>query len=888
MISAVLRPLRQWKMRSQAFLSLARSTRRRALGAKVFKPLKQLSARLRRRVLTGQIRLVQILAGPKAANRFFWRSPTGPRVWFDVENRIFQLAEHHPQTIAAFTRLAFDHALDPTTTIGLARNVWTAPHLAAAISQAALADGTPFAERLRQSRDYSAAILGAVGLLLDDAAAQAIGARIEEIHPSVGDRFFALLDSFSLRPAMPPKDNLYRCIRSSGMRSAGKKRLIITEDFSDKRALTQLFSNTETVVLIGLNDTFGKADFSEYAATADAPEIVVEHIRTRISRFSEGYISAHAATRQAAATISHRFAQESDLLTEDLAPYLELAIADHLFFQKLKVEALNELISSDEFDHIVIACRNQEPTGSFYQILNVVDALKTDPRVELISVSRSLLSRTKVHGVLSTILRQPSATPSLFPWAPPTRRILIDLDFRVDAISSRFLSFAEDEKARVLLLTSSNTAYNISSARYAASLANDYSVRIGHVGGNAGQFHTALMDFREGADDIGIQFLPVQYPDGFSMLGNYSRKLILDSIDSISDTVTAQLVRVFLDRISNTVVQPSLVFFRLADRWFERLIEAKAAPDIVLLSPNRLPQVAVFAAIARKHGIPSLALEAHGLDANYSRYIKVTTDYYGVISRYFQEKASAGFEISKERTKIIGSPRIIAPQGHDILAARVAAREFLAEDLGADFNKFKLHVTFFCQPSGWRHVSQVWRNVLRATSDLDVCLFLKPHPEETSTRVSGYLEIANGLGFGDRVMVLQTDPSTAISASDIVLTAYSAAAIDAAVLGVPVFCVTEGDVDYPIAQHDIIGAPLLRSESELRAAFLNFIADPESVVQSAQKFLENEPQFITGPDDNLRAVVREILNTPSEDSLRKADTMPASLFTEGPHPIFPV
>ena len=63
----------------------------------------------------------------------------------------------------------------------------------------------------------------------------------------------------------------------------------------------------------------------------------------------------------------------------------------------------------------------------------------------------------------------------------------------------------------------------------------------------------------------------------------------------------------------------------------------------------------------------------------------------------------------------------------------------------------------------------------------------------------------------DLVVNVEGDAALAIALGDLVLTAYSAAAIDAAIRQRPVVCVTDGDVDYPVDLPAIVGAPMVRS-----------------------------------------------------------------------------
>lgn len=837
--------------------------------------------------MTGQVSAVQILFGARAANAFFWYSPTSRKIWFNAETRLYGLLRNAPGAVDHFVRLAFRKSGDATVLLGLARNPGARGYLAPLLASNPPV-ATPFLlGRLRNSRDYAAIYAGVCALLLDRATAERFADDISGLNESLVDRTFHILDSMGTRPARAPQNPQFRSLLESGLGKPSSHRLVVAEAPSDLRAIAQLFADADEVTVLILNDTYGRAKFDEYAEVFGPVRITVEHIRTRISRFSEAYISIHEATKSAARLITGRLfgadGVASQLGVEDRF-FIEVTLADHLFFQVLKSEALRTLLHLPDFDHIVIACQNQAPGSEFLRLLSSIDEVREDPRVELVSVSRSLAASARFGDCLRTVMfdfEPPRALPG---WRPPVERLRENLQQKAGRLAETLPGFGQEgQRHRVLLATTNNNAYNTSTLHYLASLKQDHATRVAFCGANA----TPLLEGRSGTEVDMVQPIPTALAAGFPALVNWIRSWLIDLADEIADPAVGRILRLRASRAASEGIIDPLVFGKVLDAWFERLASEGGLPDLVALTPARVPSVAAFAPLARKYGIPSLALEPHGLNANYARYTNILTDRYGVISEYFRAQ-SDGFGIPIARTTVIGSPRIIRPKGYDIAAARATARQRMASEHKSDFDRFRANLSYFCQPSDWTHVAKVWHNILTATEGLDTRIFLKTHPEEAPARIAAYFDVARACDAADRVEIVETDPTTAIEIADIVLTGYSAAAIDAAILGCPVVCVTDGEVDYPVAQHEIIDAPLVRSAAELRDEVIAYLDDRAAYNARATAFLAHNPQFVEGPDSRLTSLVKEILEGDRESVIRRPEDLPTSAFLSGPHPVFPV
>ncbi len=835
--------------------------------------------------------------GMEAAHRALWLRLAARRGWSAVQNRILTLAGENPSEIGRLAATGLRLSGDPLALVGMAQHPLSAPALARVLADERAAPLSEIDARMAARADYAAAFLVATAMTGDDAALDHARARVRDV---VGEPFLQLVESFGQRPAYPAAaiDPLLRGLRHSGLRDRKRHRLVIAENFQDPEAFLPLLCGADRVTLLGLDDTFGKAVFAGYQDYPDVGEIVVEHIRSRITRFSPQYVEAHGQTRDAAIELAAIIDGVPGLVPPGDLPHVELAIADHLFFQLLRLRAIEELLADPDFDHIVVATGNHVPASGYILTLAGVEGLTRDPRVELMSLARTVAQRTNFAALLPAILTGPRPMATAEAWLPPVSELAAQLWRNARAMSSTLPDHAVPERGdpgegdsgdgerapagSVLVVATSNTAYDLSTARYAAALSRDFPTAFAICGGTAAAIQRELSNTDIAPGLIPFRLLRREYlvPGTTAFARWMTGQLGLFCARRGPQDKVAHVVACAPGRLVTNIIQSQIMHGQVLEAWFSRMAGAGGLPDAIALSAARAPSVSQFMAAARRHGVPTLLLEAHGLNANYCRYAKVGADYYGVIAERFRADAAQGFAIDAGRIEVLGTPRIIATPGR----AHAEARAEIAEALGRDFPlRPGGVVSFFSQPSNWTHVAEVWRLVLAAAQELDLQVMLKPHPEETASRVAQYGAIASQMRAEDRVQLINAGPNLLIEASDVVLTGYSAAALDAAVMGRPVICVTVGDAAYPVDQHEIARAPLVSDLPGLRAALVARLAVPGDAAYAA--FLAAEPQFAEGPDARLRRFMAEILARPV---IRPAGDLPAHLFLDPPHPTFTV
>ncbi len=840
--------------------------------------------KLRRKTGLYLVRGIEKTMGSDRAHQVFWRLWPSARGWTSTENRLGLLAQENPAAIAQFVQIALARNTDPVVLMGFARSPHSRGVLAGILRDMSLTAENPVTDLIRNRQQYAATFVAVAQLLLDDAAADCLVGQAMALPRAIGDAFVQIVCAAGMRTVAAQGGLHLQGARDSGFRQPVENRLVIVDDYKDAEAVAHLFVGARHVTVLALTDLLGQADFSRFLGLGGVESIAVEHLRTRVSRFSEAYVANHEATRDVAQVIVGRLVDQPGLLAADQSTYVAVAIADFLHFQCLKIAAVTAMLDDPLFDHIVIGTARHVPASEFFRLLAGVPAIATDTRVELVSIARSMTPKLQFAACMDTLTGRPTLPETRVSW--PTDLAVVQRQVQEQADTVADLLPLADAAAQIVVFTANNGAYNASTARYSAALAETHRVAIMHSGLRASPLQRALDDLGGVAADIPITPIPGQ----FAQRMEWSRRALADLLwqvqRNLPDTAASHILKINAERVMNEAIIPQLVLARAMDTWFIRLKTAGCLPEMVILAPARAAQLAALAPMARRFGVPSLTLEAHGLNANYSRYLKITTDYYGVVSDYFRKDAVNGFAIPADRIAVIGTPRLVAPMDYDPLQALIDARASLTEDQQIPFGDRRGTISFFCQPSAWSHVALVWQSVLLAAKGLNLDILLKPHPEETPTRQAAYLALATQLGMAAQVHVVTGPPAPVIAASDVVLTGYSAAALDAAVLQVPVICVTEGAVEYPVDQHAMIDAPLVRSTAELQAALAAILSDPAAARAHALQFLLREPQFVEGPDNRLRAFVADILANP--DRIRAVDTVAQSVFLDSPHPIFPV
>jgi len=448
-------------------------------------------------------------------------------------------------------------------------------------------------------------------------------------------------------------------------------------------------------------------------------------------------------------------------------------------------------------------------------------------------------------------------------------------------------------RKRVLFITTTAGSYNPSSAEYLDILSREYDTLTGYLGATVASFLKSLPETVPAPPENRIQHIRAEAHTDYPALAYALRSVLFRCGASMTRDGAARFTAHVLRKHAATVVERSLhpvyAHWVFITQWLQHLKDNDSLPDLLVAAPLRPALVGLAAAAGRPFGVPSMALETHGLTPTYCRYSRVMTDRYGVITHVFRDEAVAGFSIPADRVDVIGSPRLRLPADYDPAQAMRRARLVVADNSNIRFQRAKTYAAFFSQPSNWEQISQVWSIILESMRSLpDLELLLKLHPEEGPTRADSFMELAQRADLADRVHLLSCNAVEAIEAADLALSCYSATVVEAAMLSKPVFCVINGDNEYPLNQHDVVGAPLFRYAEHLTPALAAFCQNPEPFNARAQEFLKREPQIVSGPDQPLLDAVAAMLARPAKDNIRLPQDLPPRLFLEGPFRVYDI
>lgn len=800
--------------------------------------------------------------------------------WHDVEQRLDELADAPRQTLTDFVDEVLEATRAPVVVTALARHPGSAATVRAWLRDLVSGEPAELRARVAFGETFAAAMSAAARLLLPPEEAQAAVEAVEAHLSRMSSHYFQFLDaSAGHRPAGA----------ASTPGASVRHRLIIAEQLDDPRMVALLLPGCERATVLSTADLFGRADFADRAAWTGSGEVRIEHIRSRITRYSPEYIGLHLATVALAERLTCEIAGIPGLLHPDDRPFLALDVADFLFFRALRVHALELLLDDPDFDDVVVAVGEQSPASEFLRLLAGVDRIRTDPRVQIVSVGRTTSLRVAFWQVLDTI-----ASPLVLQ-EPLALRYSMDTVVRRFAAlaAARVVDVAPPDEPWVLLGTASKDAYIESTVTCAREIARDRPVRVLHMQNGATPADPALTAL---GNENGIRFSTCASDavPGNPMVDAIRRFLqprcarTLAAADTRFEHAAARALTVSLAPLCSGVVVPALLRAKVLEHGFASWRGQSRLPAAVVLIPQRPGDIGAIAAAARRTGVPSIAVEPHLYVPEYSRYTKVVTDYYGVLSTHLVEGAVKEFGLGDpERVRVIGSPRLVAPHGYDPAEAQRLARTAYTAEHGFDFSRAPTHLVFFCQPSGWKHVEPVWDLLLDAVEKSGTHLFYKVHPEEGPARIQQYENRAARRGLSRSVTRLGGDAADAVALADIAATSYSTAALDAAIRAKPVVGVAPGGRSYPVEVAAIAGARVATTADELAAYLDEFAVDPTPMQRDARAWLEREHQFVDGPGAALRQFVADVIERGTA-GIRTPEQLPESLFTDGPHPVFQV
>lgn len=647
-----------------------------------------------------------------------------------------------------------------------------------------------------------------------------------------------------------------------------RKRLVVSDASLGADVAIRMAQNAEEVVFYNLFDLYGKMQIPADALDA---KISVEHPRSRIHRFSEKYAEIHRRTHAAARQLSALIAKERILDvffkgTVDWTSYITLEISDALFFRCLRLEALLELIDSDEFDDIVFCFGDN---GGLYRVLGALPRLFKDKRIHICSPKKAAASHAMYMDQFLE-MRELASDPnwrghktvhSLILSAAASREQLDEKRLLANGIAVRIAVEADKQMGRLdrpgdyfgrpLVVANDASTYYSTLLPTLRTLLIERRATLAWQSSNISRLRQDLIQHSSRTDKRAIEKLsifdmsPQKVVD--DKMGKDWSKFILaylsaDLLEILSTAHSDLPLHYALCEGLSSLFSENLVRFGAVARGSLAILE-KQRPNVVVLNSARKPHMTLMANAARQMGVPSLTLEAHALNANYCRFARVPTDYIGVPGPYFAGEYAAHYGIERDRCLVIGSPRFGLKPGYDLSAERQSARV----SLGLDGTV----VTFMTQPLDRGSNLELWNWLLTAKKELaeQFSLVLKCHPEESDDQQRAYVIAAGEAGV--HIELREGDPKMLISASDLVVSRYSATLLEAAIIGVPTAVLKQVGEEHPMPYYEIIGCPVAESASDTVALIKDIVSEGTRLGLSVAAFRKANPQYYDDMDTTL-------------------------------------
>lgn len=839
------------------------------LGLKVFfRRLKALITRTKSDTFYSSFKLLLNILGIQAVQVSILEGISNRKSVWTIRTTLDYIAEKHPDLVNFFVKATLRNSRDPSVLFVLSRHPTSKPLFRdwlAGVNQSQAVD-----QLVDRDAAVTAAFAGAARFLLAPADAGDLEENLESKQPELTSFFRSTSKSFK-----------FSVSEQEPVSESAPRRLVITEDFSNVDQLSLLVSGTSHCTFFAFNDLYARADFRKVEAWCESGAIQVEHARSRIGRFTARYIDIKEQCGDLAKKIRSLLGEIP--AGELVGPFLEQEIADFLFFRTLKIEAVRSLTQDANFDEIVVALDRQTVRADFVFLLSSCEELLSDPRLSFVSIATRTIYREKFLLLVDVILG--GAQPKRVFESDSSRIEHFFFPPRATVMRHQVIQKPKGRRQSnwVILATADRVPYNFSTASYARSFSQQFRVSLLTFGVQA-------VRLRKQLDRLGLWRLPLNFVapsiksrDFGERLGERLVRLSHLNLDFRSNSAKAAFVT-GAETLCNRVILPSIANAQTIKANFSKLEQLGSLPSAVVLTPNREPRVAMIANIARAFGIPTVALEPHLIEPSYSRYAKVRTDYYGVVSRYIKDRVWRPYGIPEDRVFAIGSPKFFL---HDIAGGNpIIGRQKLFEfsPRTPRNNLDRSNLVFFSQPGSWETVGKVWDLILDATKQTRVNVLLKPHPEDSSTRVEEFLLRAN-VNHHRTVELLEGDAAKALKKADYATVMYSAMGLESSLRGIPTFCIAPGGHEYPLDLHAMVGIPRVTESRELKELLCQYSRSRAGFDITLSKLCRAEPQFVDGFESGLLQLMDLVISR-GKRGLRPPGDIPESLFLDPPHPVF--
>jgi len=255
-------------------------------------------------------------------------------------------------------------------------------------------------------------------------------------------------------------------------------------------------------------------------------------------------------------------------------------------------------------------------------------------------------------------------------------------------------------------------------------------------------------------------------------------------------------------------------------------------PKILVVCPDRSPEARAACQVARAHGVVSY-YPVPGMLSAYPRYKELQADFGSLMD-------DSQIEIH-ERARPADKGRMFADGVTNLDAATNA---WLAN---AGSMPDRACVALILQPMTLTYNASVIRLVGEAMADIDADLLIRAHPSESGAIRQSYAELVANLpraGLDDGPLPDLLERAT------LVVGAFSAVLIEAAIVGRPVLSINLSGDPFPVPVGEMGIATVVEDRDTAHEAIRKLLLDPESIAAAArrqQEYFERNPHLRAAP-----------------------------------------
>lgn len=291
--------------------------------------------------------------------------------------------------------------------------------------------------------------------------------------------------------------------------------------------------------------------------------------------------------------------------------------------------------------------------------------------------------------------------------------------------------------------------------------------------------------------------------------------------------VFAEVLTIFVATFSYVLI----CYIKDTRNYFTKVADRSSA---VVALPGRILESNLLVGISQKLKIPTVEIQSGTLSRT-KRFVRPLADEFFAIEPYSARVVVDYFERNKEDVIVTGGIKV----EYDLSVARgMTQTEAFASIEQLQGVADKKIIVMATQPIGTEYAGEVMELAIKGClNNPDICLVIKPHPNETESYMTIYRALAKKYKLKNFIILEDVKVLTAVVAADIVCTYFSTVGLEAFALAKPVICINPFDKPLPFDLVQLGVAQEVKNPEAFAAKIIS-ISQPGGEVQSYDPLLE--------------------------------------------------